>query len=186
MGANPCCSARRSAARCVSPPACAARPIRENHQRRKWESHCAKPVPKIEKMRHCVRLLCATWRKISCVPKPVQSDAAKSYVAYYPLGVVLAVMPWNFPFWQVFRAAVPALMAGNCAGTQTCIERAAVRPGNRSDLPRQRFAARIIYRADDRRRAGAQRHRQPRMCMRSHSPDRKLRDAKWRNAPASI
>ncbi len=45
--------------------------------------------------------------------EPVQSDAGKSYVAYYPLGVVLAIMPWNFPFWQVFRAAVPALMAGN-------------------------------------------------------------------------
>jgi len=45
--------------------------------------------------------------------EPVESDAGKSYVAYYPLGVVLAVMPWNFPFWQVFRAAAPALMAGN-------------------------------------------------------------------------
>lgn len=45
--------------------------------------------------------------------EPVESDAGKSYVAYEPLGVVLAVMPWNFPFWQVFRAAVPALMAGN-------------------------------------------------------------------------
>ena len=45
--------------------------------------------------------------------EPVESDAGKSYVAYYPLGTVLAVMPWNFPFWQVFRAAAPALMAGN-------------------------------------------------------------------------
>lgn len=45
--------------------------------------------------------------------EPVESDAGRSYVAYYPLGVLLAVMPWNFPFWQVFRAAVPALMAGN-------------------------------------------------------------------------
>jgi succinate-semialdehyde dehydrogenase/glutarate-semialdehyde dehydrogenase len=45
--------------------------------------------------------------------EPVVSDAGKSYIAHYPLGVVLAVMPWNFPFWQAFRAAAPALMAGN-------------------------------------------------------------------------
>jgi succinate-semialdehyde dehydrogenase/glutarate-semialdehyde dehydrogenase len=45
--------------------------------------------------------------------EPVDTDAAKSYVAYEPLGPILAVMPWNFPFWQLFRFGAPALMAGN-------------------------------------------------------------------------
>lgn len=44
---------------------------------------------------------------------PAATDATRSYARCEPLGVLLAVMPWNFPFWQVFRAAAPALMAGN-------------------------------------------------------------------------
>ncbi|MGA9852821.1 MAG: NAD-dependent succinate-semialdehyde dehydrogenase [Gammaproteobacteria bacterium] len=45
--------------------------------------------------------------------EPAKTDATRSYVAYQPLGTVLAIMPWNFPFWQVIRAAAPALTAGN-------------------------------------------------------------------------
>jgi acyl-CoA reductase-like NAD-dependent aldehyde dehydrogenase len=47
------------------------------------------------------------------VAEPAPTEALDSYVEFAPLGVLLAIMPWNFPFWQVFRAAVPALAAGN-------------------------------------------------------------------------
>src|SRR5260370_17871810 len=45
--------------------------------------------------------------------EPAQTDARRSYLHYEPIGPILAIMPWNFPFWQVFRFAAPALMAGN-------------------------------------------------------------------------
>ncbi len=47
--------------------------------------------------------------------EPIQTDASESFAHFEPVGVVLAVMPWNFPFWQVFRFLAPALMAGNAA-----------------------------------------------------------------------
>jgi succinate-semialdehyde dehydrogenase/glutarate-semialdehyde dehydrogenase len=48
-------------------------------------------------------------------PEVVETDATRSYVSHQPLGVVLAIMPWNFPWWQALRFAVPALLAGNTA-----------------------------------------------------------------------
>lgn len=55
----------------------------------------------------------ATNAKSQLKPLEIETDAKKSYVRFDPIGPVLAVMPWNYPFWQVFRFAAPSLMAGN-------------------------------------------------------------------------
>ena len=63
----------------------------------------------------CIRLCDYYCDKIDSFLKPqeVQTEATKSYVSFQPIGVILAIMPWNFPFWQVFRCAIPSILAGN-------------------------------------------------------------------------
>ncbi|MGD0541995.1 MAG: NAD-dependent succinate-semialdehyde dehydrogenase [Tepidisphaeraceae bacterium] len=82
-------------------------------------------------------------------PRTIESDASSSYVRFDPLGPVLAIMPWNFPLWQVIRFAAPALMAGNVAvlkhapnvpGCALAIERAFAEAG----FPAGAFSALLI------------------------------------------
>ena len=57
----------------------------------------------------------AEHAEVMLQPEYVKTEASESYIRYDPLGVILAVMPWNYPFWQVFRFAAPNLIAGNTA-----------------------------------------------------------------------
>jgi succinate-semialdehyde dehydrogenase/glutarate-semialdehyde dehydrogenase len=69
-------------------------------------------VEEIEKCARCCRFYAENAERF-LEDELAQTSAGRSYVRYEPLGPILAVMPWNFPFWQVIRFAVPALIAGN-------------------------------------------------------------------------
>jgi succinate-semialdehyde dehydrogenase/glutarate-semialdehyde dehydrogenase len=75
-----------------------------------------KPISQsLAEVRKCSTLLDFYMEKASSFlePEPVETGAARSYIRFDPIGVVMLVMPWNYPLWQVMRAAVPALIAGN-------------------------------------------------------------------------
>jgi acyl-CoA reductase-like NAD-dependent aldehyde dehydrogenase len=72
----------------------------------------AQALAEVEKCAWCCEYF-AEHAEAMLADEPSPSGATRSYVAYRPLGTIFAIMPWNFPYWQVFRAAIPALMAGN-------------------------------------------------------------------------
>lgn len=74
----------------------------------------AQAVAEIEKCASCASYY-AGHGPAFLADQPVASEYKKSYVTFQPLGIILGVMPWNFPFWQVFRFALPSLLAGNVA-----------------------------------------------------------------------
>lgn len=79
----------------------------------------------------------------------VETDARKSYISYQPLGTVLAIMPWNFPYWQVFRAMAPILMGGNTmvlkhASNVTGCAKAIEKILKEADVPKNVFKLLIV------------------------------------------
>src|SRR6478672_12987140 len=88
---------------------------RRRHTRsdRDWSSDvCSSDLAEVDKCAWCCEFY-AEHGPAMLADQPVSTSAKRSYVSFGPLGLVLAVMPWNFPLWQVFRFAAPGLMAGN-------------------------------------------------------------------------
>ncbi|AFY91954.1 NAD-dependent succinate-semialdehyde dehydrogenase [Chamaesiphon minutus] len=100
----------------------AASLLRDDRQSLAWAKlmtlEMGKPIDQaIAEIQKCA-LVCDYYAEYGAeflAPEIVATDASQSRIEYHPLGTILAVMPWNFPFWQVFRFAAPTLMAGNVA-----------------------------------------------------------------------
>jgi succinate-semialdehyde dehydrogenase/glutarate-semialdehyde dehydrogenase len=88
------------------------RRITRGRSRSRWASRSALLADEVRKCASVCSYYAARGEEL-LRPVDVETDAGRSYVRFDPLGPVLAIMPWNFPFWQVFRFAAPALMAGN-------------------------------------------------------------------------
>ncbi len=98
----------------------AAEVLREqvDHHARLMSEEMGKPIREARAEVEKCALVCDYYADTAAshlAIEPAESDGSKAYVRFDPLGPVLAVMPWNFPYWQVFRFAAPALMAGNAA-----------------------------------------------------------------------
>ena len=110
--------------------------------------------------------------------EPVDVAGERSFIAFQPLGVVLAVMPWNFPFWQVIRFAAPAARRGQRRPAQARVERAAMRARARAALRRGRRAGRRI--SEFAHRLGRRWPRARRRPRRRSHADRERRRGKQR------
>ena len=89
-------------------------------------SEMGKPVAQSEaEVKKCIRLVDYIVENARAMlsPEHVKTEAKKSYIRFDPLGIVLLIMPWNFPSWQVMRAAIPALAAGNAVLLKHAVNR---------------------------------------------------------------
>ena len=109
---------RTAVAERAEPMRAAARLLTRERDRlaRLMTSEMGKPIAAAEAEVTKCALACEHFAEHAAAylaPQPAPSDARQSYLRHDPLGPILAIMPWNFPLWQAFRAAVPAIMAGN-------------------------------------------------------------------------